>query len=328
MKNILHGGKVLAGVAAATLALGLLTSAVGNAAPAPAESGQSASAVQLTSKRPPQAVTGLTSVDPQLGRITIQWNPLPAEDSFVDRYEIYGSTDPAGPFGPGQLIGQTIYPHFTHQRLGPENQTWYYRVEVVDAAGKRSKPSSIVRAEAAPSAALNGQEIARIGEFDHKSLEFALSPNKSSRYPVQFPNDPDFTVGQDLPGADWSYIHPGPADKWAGSTSHRSTMRFDLTQPRDLVFELWLLDTHKSNPGRADLTLNGHPVQTITFEAGAMLGSTQGDATVEGTGLMPSYVQVKLPREYLREGENVLTLNKTSGSWHVYDALGVFDLDG
>jgi hypothetical protein len=38
----------------------------------------------------------------------------------------------------------------------------------------------------------------------------------------------------------------------------------------------------------------------------------------------PSYVEVPLPASTLVAGTNVLTVDKTAGSWHVYDALGVF----
>jgi hypothetical protein len=43
-----------------------------------------------------------------------------------------------------------------------------------------------------------------------------------------------------------------------------------------------------------------------------------------GTALKPSYVEFVLPRAGLVAGENVLTVDKNIGSWHVYDALGIF----
>ncbi|WP_268958293.1 hypothetical protein [Prauserella cavernicola] len=34
---------------------------------------------------------------------------------------------------------------------------------------------------------------------------------------------------------------------------------------------------------------------------------------------------VPVPAAVLRPGRNTLTLGKTAGSWHAYDALGVFE---
>jgi hypothetical protein len=60
------------------------------------------------------------------------------------------------------------------------------------------------------------------------------------------------------------------------------------------------------------------------MKRGATKGSTQGDATVPGTPLRPSLVELPIPRSALKAGTNVLSLGKAAGSWHAYDALGVF----
>ncbi|GGV07439.1 hypothetical protein GCM10010182_28120 [Actinomadura cremea] len=87
---------------------------------------------------------------------------------------------------------------------------------------------------------------------------------------------------------------------------------------------IWLVDTHASVPGTIELALNGTPVREVALENGGTRGSLEGDATVPGTPLKPSYVELPLPSAALRTGENVLTIGKRVGSWHVYDALGVF----
>jgi hypothetical protein len=87
---------------------------------------------------------------------------------------------------------------------------------------------------------------------------------------------------------------------------------------------MWLIDTHASSPGVAVLTLNGTPVREVPLERGATRGSLEGDATVPGTTLKPSYLELALPRAALVTGENVLTIDKNTGSWHVYDAIGIF----
>lgn len=62
----------------------------------------------------------------------------------------------------------------------------------------------------------------------------------------------------------------------------------------------------------------------MELENGATRGSLEGDATVPGSALVPSYVELRLPASALKTGENVLTIDKRTGSWHAYDALGVF----
>lgn len=84
--------------------------------------------------------------------------------------------------------------------------------------------------------------------------------------------------------------------------------------------------THASTPGRLVVACNGRAVTEVALEKGATKGSTQGDATVPGTPLRPSNVEVPVPRDVLVAGQNVLTLAKPEGSWHAYDAVGVFSL--
>jgi hypothetical protein len=69
---------------------------------------------------------------------------------------------------------------------------------------------------------------------------------------------------------------------------------------------------------------NDRPVAEVALEKGATKGSTQGDATVPGTPPRPSIVEVPVSRGVLVAGRNVLTLAKPEGSWHAYDAVGVF----
>lgn len=88
---------------------------------------------------------------------------------------------------------------------------------------------------------------------------------------------------------------------------------------------IWLLDTHATAAGSVLLGLNGAVVREVTLERGATRGSLEGDATVPGSPLKPSYVELALPRDRLVPGENVLTVDKNAGSWHVYDAVGVFE---
>ncbi|MFD0852146.1 hypothetical protein ACFQ07_07935, partial [Actinomadura adrarensis] len=105
-----------------------------------------------------------------------------------------------------------------------------------------------------------------------------------------------------------------------------ATFRFPLeaVPSGETWLAIWLLDTHASIPGTVELALNGTPVREVKLENGGTRGSLEGDATLPGTPLKPSYVELELPAAALRTGENVLTIDKQVGSWHVYDALGIF----
>ena len=69
------------------------------------------------------------------------------------------------------------------------------------------------------------------------------------------------------------------------------------------------------------LGLNGTPVRAVTLENGATRGSLEGARLVAQAVLRGA----ALPRAALVAGENVITIDKPSGSWHAYDALGVFE---
>jgi hypothetical protein len=262
----------------------------------------------------------------ELGRIRVAWEGE-ASRPLVDHYAVYAAESPRVPIAPSALIGKTVYPNFVHSRLGGRARTWHYRVVVVDAAGDRSRPSDTVAGTSAESVTVSGRPLATVGAFDHKSLELALAPNGSSRYTARFDAGVDFTSGVNTPGSDWSYIHPGPADAWAGRKAHRFTFRFalDAVPAGEAWLAIWLIDTHATSPGVVVLGLNGTPVREVMLERGATRGSLEGDATVPGSPLKPSYVELPLPRAALTAGANVLTVDKTAGSWHVYDALGVFE---
>lgn len=269
----------------------------------------------------PAAVRRLRTTG-ELGRILLSWEGE-AYHPLVDHYAIYASE----PGGAESLLAKTVYANFVHSKLGGPARTFSYRVVTVDAAGDRSRPSRTVVGTSAQSVTVSGRPIATVGTFDQKSLEFALAPNLSAQFTARFGTGVDYTYGVDAPGVDWSYIHPGPSDAWAGRKAHRFTFRFtvDAVPAGEVWLAIWLIDTHATIPGTVVLGLNGTTVREVALEKGATRGSLEGDATRPGSPLKPSYVELPLPKAALVAGENVLTIDKTSGSWHVYDAVGVYE---
>lgn len=269
-----------------------------------------------------RTVTGLRA-EGRLGRIVLDWTPVPW-DTVVDHYMVYAAPDG----GPSRLLAKTVYPHYVHSGLGGNARRFTYEVITVDAAGARSKPSASLAASSQASVTATGSPLAVVGDFDGKGLEFALSPNGYSRYPATFPDGVDFRVGTDAPGIGWSYLHPGPSDSWAGRRTHTLRLRFDLAAvpAGEVWLAIWLIDSHATSPGSAALDVNGTPVDRLRFEGGATRGSLEGDATVPGTRLRPSYLERPLPAGLLTTGENVLTMVKDEGSWIAWDAIGLFEV--
>ncbi|WBB63128.1 polysaccharide lyase family protein [Streptomyces sp. WMMC500] len=271
----------------------------------------------------PGSVSGLAAAG-GLGAVELTWRPYRTHGTrLVDHYEVY-ELSAAG----DTLLARTLFPHHTH-RVGPEPVTRRYTVVAVLDSGAGTRPARAVAATNERSLAA-GRPVAQVGDFDHRGLEFALSPNLSAQYPTAFPQDVDFRLGASDPARDWCYLHPGPADSWAGRREHTFTLRFDLAAAPegDLGFALWLIDSHATAAGTAELALNGRAVTTLQFRGGATRGSLEGDAARPGSALKPSSYELPLAADLFTAGENVLTLRKTSGSWIAYDALGVFAADG
>ena len=167
--------------------------------------------------------------------------------------------------------------------------------------------------------------VAVIGTIDISSVGFALAPNQYTKYPTTFPNDVDFTIGQGDPATGWSYIHPGPADAWAGAKSHTFTLRLNLPQAPDgdLVFTAWLVDTQQPTPPQITLTLNAGAATTMQLAPGGGGGYHWGDGTPNPLGIVPTSFDYTLPLSQLRNGSNVITITTNSGSWFVYDAFAI-----
>ncbi|WP_201776699.1 hypothetical protein [Allosalinactinospora lopnorensis] len=175
----------------------------------------------------PAPVTGATA-EGRTGAIDLSWD-LPGWEPLVDHFAIHASKSPEVEISSATLVGTTVYGRFSHDTLGPEPVTRHYRIVTVDAAGGRSTPSETVRASSTKSMTTYGRALAQVGEFDSKSLELALAPAGGPRgFRAAFPDGVDFVHGRSDPGTDWSYLHPGPEDEWAGRTEHTFRLRFTL----------------------------------------------------------------------------------------------------
>ena len=165
-------------------------------------------------------------------------------------------------------------------------------------------------------AAAESSLLWEIGKPDRGNAEFALAPNHFG----DFRADGLFVVGRSEAKRDWPYVHPGPADTWAGGRSHTFTIMFALkTVPPEgeCRLKVALLDTHSGSPPRLRIQINGQ-----TFEKSLPQGG--GDASANGdlARAKPFSFEVVCPASALKPGDNEVRIATRSGSWLLYDWIG------
>jgi hypothetical protein len=157
----------------------------------------------------------------------------------------------------------------------------------------------------------------QIGIQDNDDREFALAPGDYGK----FHEDGFFVVGQSEPKRDWPYVHPGPEDSWAGMRQHTFTIVFGLEKPPaggDCKLLFSLIDTHRGTPPVLDIEVNSASFQQ-KLPAGA------GDASISGRPERgaPFRFAVDFPASLLRAGQNEIRIRTVSGSWMLYDWMGL-----
>jgi hypothetical protein len=160
-----------------------------------------------------------------------------------------------------------------------------------------------------------------IGKPDYDDREFALAPDRYG----EFREDGFFVVGKSEAQRDWPYVHPGPADAWAGGRQHTFTIVFGLkTVPAGGQFKLQFdfVDTHSQAPPELRITVNESESRSATrvqVPAGA------GDESVFGHPVMGKEFKfnVPFPASHLHAGANEIAITTLSGSWVLYDWIGL-----
>ena len=157
----------------------------------------------------------------------------------------------------------------------------------------------------------------QIGKPDDSNAEFALAPKDYHRYE----RDGFFVVGQSDPKRDWPYVHPGPGDGWAGGRHHTFTIVFGLKQPGatgDCRLKFGLLDTHSQGPPELSIDING-----LRFSR--KLPPGKSDASVQGQPDQGKHhdFEIVFPATQLQAGQNAITITTETGSWFLYDWVGL-----
>ena len=157
----------------------------------------------------------------------------------------------------------------------------------------------------------------QIGKPDNNTAEFALAPNGYGRYG----EDPLYVVGTSDAKRSWPYVHPGPADPWAGGREHLFTILFAVKQKPDsgncrLLVDL--ADTHSRSPARLEIAVNGRKLLEHATPRGGSDDSINGNPA---KGRQHRFT-VDVPAAAMRSGTNEITLRAVAGSWVLYDWVG------
>ncbi len=156
----------------------------------------------------------------------------------------------------------------------------------------------------------------QIGSPDGKTAEFALGPKDYAK----FADDPLYVVGVSEAKRDWPYVHPGPADAWAGARSHTFTISFGLKQKPTATCRLRidLADTQAQIPPMLRIAVNGRRVADKRMRRGG------GDASIAGelSQARKHSVVIDIAPSLFKEGANDIDITTLSGSWVLYDWIG------
>jgi len=161
--------------------------------------------------------------------------------------------------------------------------------------------------------------IWKIGKVDRGYSELAI-PGQWDRFRAGFGGGEgvEFEVGSDDAADSWPYVHPGPADAWAGSRGHAFCIRFDLDdEPGKGIYELRIALV--AGQGRIPPRI-GVSVNSRTRELEVAAGSGDDALTHAGSG-RPQELCVVFGAPLLRSGRNEIVIETLSGSWMIYDAV-------
>lgn len=274
----------------------------------------------------PRTVTDLTATG-ALARVELSWAPLPWEP-LIDHYRVYAAASPrrAAAADEADLVAKTVYPRYIHKGLDPVGQRLHYAVVAVSDAGRRSRVAGPVIGESQASVTATGRELARVGEFDGRTLEFHYAPAEYGKIPPAHPEGViEVRSGADQAAA-WPYLLPGPGDGWAGRKVYRLRwhVHLDAAPQRPVDLAVWLVDTTRLG-GRLDVSVNGVAARSIDLPKGATRGSRDGDATLPGSTLLRSFHEFELPGQSLTAGENLVEFTLAEGGWVAWDAVGLYE---
>jgi alpha-mannosidase len=165
--------------------------------------------------------------------------------------------------------------------------------------------------------AADTQTLWQIGKPDHDNAEFALAPASYAKYQ----DDGFFIVGESDAHRDWPYVQPGPDDAWAGRSEHTFCILFGLKsapEAGECRMQMDFLDTHSISPPELRIEVNGQ-----TFKQTLPKGAGDDSLNGQPTKGREHKLSLPFPANLLKAGDNEIRITTVSGSWVLYDSVGL-----
>jgi predicted alpha-1,2-mannosidase len=166
-----------------------------------------------------------------------------------------------------------------------------------------------------------------IGKADNNAAEQALAPGSYK----EFLNkdfgweDRYFVVGHSTPQKNWSYVLPGPKDRWGGTgptsgiRSHWANILFSLDKaPVQGKYQLVIdmVDYNRANPPLFKVTVN-QTTNEFQLEKGGKSNTIDGDPSTAKEYVLT----IPLNANDLKAGGNKIELTTLEGSWIIFDQV-------
>lgn len=137
---------------------------------------------------PVRELTATPQEAPARQAIVLDWTP-PAGGRLVDHYLVYGSRRSSFTSSDAELVVEAPVSRYVHSGLGPDAQTWHYRIVGIDAAGNAGRFDASPRATGttAPSFVLGATASSQFSA-DY-AAPFAVDGSMSSRWAAAYTDD-------------------------------------------------------------------------------------------------------------------------------------------
>jgi rhamnogalacturonan endolyase len=158
--------------------------------------------------------------------------------------------------------------------------------------------------------------------------------SKFLEYPFDFPNGPNYVVGQSRWSTDWNFIQPNVVDSQGNMNGSTSTITFNLAQaPTNGATASLYIALCSDDAGPLIVSINGNnlssapglnasPVSSIpstgyfppTISSANSIGYSQSDTSIrEGISAAFSDERLSFSASLLQQGQNTITINMRKG---------------
>ena len=157
--------------------------------------------------------------------------------------------------------------------------------------------------------------------------------SKFLEYPFDFPNGPNYTVGQSRWSTDWNFVQPNVVDSQGNMNGSTSTITFNLAQaPVNGATASLYIGLCSDDAGPLEIGVNGNNASGSggvtatptalpstgyfppTISSADSIGYSQSDTSIrEGISAAFSDERIGFPGSLLHTGQNTITINMRKG---------------